>query len=89
MLTLNCRFCNEPVTNIFVDLGISPLSNAFLKKEVIDDTEKKFPLCVYVCDNCFLVQLPEFEKPENIFKDCIVEKIFSTFKNTTLTIRRL
>ena len=69
ILTLNCRFCNEPVTNIFVDLGISPLSNAFLKKEMLNDVEKKFPLCVYVCDNCFLVQLPEFEKPENIFED--------------------
>jgi SAM-dependent methyltransferase len=69
ILTLNCRFCNEPVTNIFVDLGISPLSNAFLKKEMLNDVEKKFPLCVYVCDNCFLVQLPEFEKPENIFKN--------------------
>ena len=69
ILTLNCRFCNEPLTNIFVDLGISPLSNAFLKKEMLDNVEKKFPLCVYVCDNCFLVQLPEFEKPENIFKN--------------------
>ena len=68
-MTLNCRFCNEPLTNIFVDLGISPLSNAFLKKEMLDNVEKKFPLCVYVCDNCFLVQLPEFEKPENIFKN--------------------
>jgi len=45
------------------------LSNAFLKKEMLDNVEKKFPLCVYVCDNCFLVQLPEFEKPENIFKN--------------------
>ena len=69
ILTLNCRFCNEPITNIFVDLGISPLSNAFLKKEMLDNVEKKFPLCVYVCNNCFLVQLPEFEKPENIFKN--------------------
>jgi SAM-dependent methyltransferase len=69
ILTLNCRFCNKPITNIFVDLGISPLSNAFLKKDMLDNVEKKFPLCVYVCNNCFLVQLPVFEKPENIFED--------------------
>ena len=69
ILALNCRFCNELLTNIFVDLGTSPLSNAFLKKEMLDNVEKKFPLCAYVCDNCFLVQLPEFEKPENIFED--------------------
>ena len=69
ILTLNCRFCNEPLTNIFADLGTSPLSNRFLKKEMLGETEKKYPLCVHVCDNCFLVQLSEFETPENIFED--------------------
>jgi SAM-dependent methyltransferase len=78
-MILNCRFCNELLTKIFVDLGISPLSNAFLKKEMLDGSEKKYPLCAYVCDNCFLVQLPEFEKPENIFKDYAY---FSSYSNT-------
>ena len=36
---------------------------------MLDKTEKKYPLCVHVCDNCFLVQLSEFETPENIFRD--------------------
>ena len=80
-LVLNCRFCNEPLNNIFVDLGIFPLSNAFLKKEMLDKLEKKYPLCVYVCDNCFLVQLPEFEKPENIFEDYAY---FSSYSSTWL-----
>ena len=81
ILVLNCRFCSEPVTHIFVDLGIAPLSNAFLKKEMLNDVEEKFALCVYVCDNCFLVQLPEFEKPENIFKDYAY---FSSYSSTWL-----
>ena len=81
ILAINCRFCNEPLTNIFVDLGISPLSNAFLKKEMLDDLEKKHPLCAYVCDNCFLVQLPEFEKPESIFEDYAY---FSSYSSTWL-----
>lgn len=81
ILVLNCRFCNEPLTNIFVDLCTSPLSNAFLKKEMLDDSEKKHPLCAYVCDNCFLVQLPEFEKPENIFEDYAY---FSSYSSTWL-----
>ena len=81
ILALNCRFCNELLTNIFVDLGTSPLSNAFLKKEMLDNVEKKFPLCAYVCDNCFLVQLPEFEKPENIFEDYAY---FSSYSSTWL-----
>ena len=81
ILAINCRFCNESLTNIFVDLGISPLSNAFLKKEMLDDLEKKHPLCAYVCDNCFLVQLPEFEKPESIFEDYAY---FSSYSSTWL-----
>ncbi len=81
ILILNCRFCNEPLTTKFVDLNISPLSNAFLKKEMLEEVEKKYPLCVYVCDNCFLVQISEFEKPENIFEDYAY---FSSYSNTWL-----
>ena len=81
ILALNCRFCNESLTNIFADLGTSPLSNAFLTKEMLGNLEKVYPLCVYVCDNCFLVQLPEFEKPENIFEDYVY---FSSYSSTWL-----
>jgi 2-polyprenyl-3-methyl-5-hydroxy-6-metoxy-1,4-benzoquinol methylase len=81
ILTLNCRFCNESLTNIFADLGTSPLSNAFLTKEMLSNLEKIYPLCAYVCDNCFLVQLPEFEKPENIFEDYVY---FSSYSSTWL-----
>ena len=81
ILTLNCRFCNESLINIFADLGASPLSNAFLTKEMLSNLEKIYPLCAYVCDNCFLVQLPEFEKPENIFSDYAY---FSSFSSSWL-----
>lgn len=81
ILTLNCRFCNKSLTNIFADLGTSPLSNAFLTKEMLSNLEKIYPLCAYVCDNCFLVQLPEFEKPENIFEDYAY---FSSYSSTWL-----
>ena len=80
-MTLNCRFCNESLTNIFVDLGTFPLSNAFLTKRMLNNFEKIYPLCAYVCDNCFLVQLPEFEKPENIFEDYAY---FSSYSSTWL-----
>ena len=80
-MVLNCRFCNEPLSNKFVDLGTSPLSNAFLTKEMLVDSEKKYPLCAYVCDNCFLVQLPEFEKPRKIFEDYAY---FSSYSSTWL-----
>ena len=80
-LVLSCRFCNKPLTDTFVDLGMSPLSNAFLKKEMLNDLEKKYPLCAYVCNSCFLVQLPEFEKPENIFEEYAY---FSSYSSTWL-----
>ena len=62
-----CRFCSCKITKIFVDLGTMPLSNSFLEYENLNKPEKKFPLKVFVCENCFLVQIPEFETPENIF----------------------
>ena len=71
MITLNfkCRFCDSSLKEIFVDLGMSPLANAYLKSDKLNDKEAFFPLRVYVCTNCFLVQLPEFESPEKIFSD--------------------
>ena len=64
-----CRFCNSSLKTIFIDLGISPLSNSFLRYEDLEDLEKKYPLKVFVCEDCFLVQIPEFETPENIFNE--------------------
>ncbi|WP_299290896.1 class I SAM-dependent methyltransferase [Nitrosopumilus sp.] len=64
-----CRFCNSSINNVFVDLGISPLSNSFLKENDLSEPEKKFPLKVLVCQKCFLVQIPEFETPDNIFSE--------------------
>jgi len=81
IMTFNCRFCNESLKHIFLDLGKSPLSNSFLKKEMLNQPEQFYPLCVYVCDKCFLVQLPEYENPENIFGDYVY---FSSYSDTWL-----
>jgi len=69
MVKSNCRFCQTPLSKTFVDLGMSPISNAFLKSKQLDRAEKFYPLHTYVCDNCFLVQLEEFETPEQIFSN--------------------
>jgi 2-polyprenyl-3-methyl-5-hydroxy-6-metoxy-1,4-benzoquinol methylase len=65
----NCRFCQNPLQNTFVNLGGSPISNDFLTIEQVDKSEKFYPLHTYVCDRCFLVQLPEVESREHIFGD--------------------
>ena len=64
-----CRFCATPLKYTFADLGMSPLSNNYLKQEHLLEMEPFLPLHVFVCEKCFLVQLPEFEAPENIFSD--------------------
>jgi SAM-dependent methyltransferase len=65
----SCRFCGTQLHHIFLDLGLSPLANAYLREEDLKREEPQFPLRVYVCDECLLVQLEEWESPENIFGD--------------------
>jgi len=67
--SLACRFCATPLRHLFCDLGMSPLSNAYVRPEALQQMEPFYPLTVYVCERCFLVQLPAYETPENIFSD--------------------
>lgn len=64
-----CRFCAAPLQVSFCDLGMSPLSNAFLDASALVKMEPFYPLHAYVCAQCLLVQLEEFESPEHIFGD--------------------
>jgi SAM-dependent methyltransferase len=68
-MSINCRFCQEPLTESFVNLGVSPLANSYLTAEKLTEMEPHYELHPRVCSNCFLVQLPAFETPENIFGD--------------------
>lgn len=80
-MSKSCRFCNSRLQHTFVDLGMSPLSNAFISQEKLDRAEKFYPLHAYVCDNCFLVQLEAFESPEEIFSDYVY---FSSYSDSWL-----
>ena len=64
-----CRFCGSALERTFADLGMSPVSNAFLKREQLNLRESFYPLHAYVCGECLLVQLEQFESPEAIFND--------------------
>jgi len=81
MNLINCRFCETPLRHTFVDLGMSPLSNSYLKPEDSQKMEPFYPLHVYICENCYLVQLPEFQSPEKIFRDYAY---FSSYSETWL-----
>lgn len=80
-----CRFCKHPLKHTFVDLGMSPLSNSFIKAENLQDRESFYPLHTYVCDQCFLVQLEEFVSPETIFSDYVY---FSSYSDSWLNHAR-
>ena len=67
--SLACRGCGHALHHTFVDLGLSPLANSYVRADQLNQMEPFFPLHVYVCDRCLLVQLPEFESPERIFSD--------------------
>jgi len=76
-----CRFCATPLENEFVNLGLSPISNAFIKPELVDQEEPFYPLHAFVCGECFLVQLEEFESPDEIFSDYVY---FSSYSDSWL-----
>ena len=64
-----CRFCGSVQNHTFVDLGMMPLANKNLNVYELARMERFYPLHVFVCEACFLVQLPEVESPEYIFSD--------------------
>jgi SAM-dependent methyltransferase len=73
-----CRFCGAPLAHTFVDLGMSPIANNILSEEQLTAMEPFFPLHALACDQCFLVQLEEFESPESIFSDYSYFSSYST-----------
>ena len=74
----SCRFCGAPLTQTFTNLGMSPIANNYLTEEQLGRMEPFFPLHALVCDQCFLVQLEEFESPEAIFSDYAYFSSYST-----------
>jgi 2-polyprenyl-3-methyl-5-hydroxy-6-metoxy-1,4-benzoquinol methylase len=69
MAIAKCRFNGQPLHKIFVDLGMSPLANAYLTTEQLNNAEKFYPLQAYVSEDTLLVQLEQFETPDHIFSD--------------------
>jgi SAM-dependent methyltransferase len=64
-----CRFCSTPLRQTVVDLGMSPLCESYLTADQLNQMEPYYPLHVYVCHRCFLVQVEEYVSPEAIFRE--------------------
>ena len=76
-----CRSCGAKLERTFVDLGMSPLANSYIKPDHLNRMEPFYPLHVYVCEKCLLVQLQQFSTPSDIFSDYAY---FSSFSDSWL-----
>lgn len=79
---MNCRFCENPLSREFVDLVNSPPSNSYLRAEQLGEAEVFYPLKVFVCEKCLLVQIDEFKKADEIFDENYA--YFSSFSKSWL-----
>ncbi len=79
---MKCRHCNTQLKYVFADLGCSPVSNAMLSTEQLNEPESYYLLKIFVCDNCFLVQVDELQKADKIFDEEYT--YFSSFSTSWL-----
>ena len=66
---MKCRFCNNELSYGFIDLINAPLSNSILTEEELNEPEIFFPLKLFICEKCFLVQIDEYQKSNEIFNE--------------------
>ena len=81
-----CRFCRAPLKHTFVDLGMSPLCESLITEEQLNLMEPFYPLHVFVCEECFLVQLLEYVTPHDIYSEYAY---FSSYSDSWLEHARL
>ncbi len=64
---MNCRHCHSPLRDLFLDLGHAPLSNGYLTPEALRAPEVTYPLRLFVCSECRLVQTEDHTAADKIF----------------------
>ncbi|HRQ57967.1 MAG TPA: class I SAM-dependent methyltransferase [Azoarcus taiwanensis] len=65
---MNCRHCQAPLHHVFLDLGFAPPSNAYLSDADLRRPETSFPLKLFVCDHCWLVQTEDYVASDELFR---------------------
>ena len=64
---MNCRHCRHPLEHVFLDLGFAPPSNAYLGGADLGKPERYYPLKLYVCEHCWLVQTEDYAQADDLF----------------------
>ena len=76
-----CRSCGSTHSLPVIDLGLQPLANNLLRPEDLGKPEPRFPLAVFVCSDCWLMQITDTVPPVDLFSDYIY---FSSFSDAML-----
>ena len=79
--SLQCRSCGRPELEMVLSLGSTPLANALITAEQLDQPESTYPLDLAFCPRCTLVQITETVPPEELFREYLY---FSSFSDTML-----
>lgn len=66
---MRCRSCNGSNLQLFADLGHTPPSNAYLSLQQLSEPEVTYPLRVKICVDCWLAQVDDDRKPEELFTE--------------------
>lgn len=77
---MNCRHCYATLQHVFLDLGFAPPSNAYLSASDLQAPEQYFPLKLFVCDKCWLVQTEDYSRSDELFT-----KDYAYFSSTSTT----
>jgi SAM-dependent methyltransferase len=77
---MNCRHCHAALEQVLLDLGAAPPSNGYLTSDRLRAAEKWYPLRVFVCSNCWLVQTEDYADRQEFFSDDYA--YFSSFSKT-------
>lgn len=80
-MTFHCRSCQSDRMRRIVDLGATPLANALLRPGPDKVAEKRYPLDLVVCQDCWLVQITETVPPDDLFSHYLY---FSSFSDTAI-----
>jgi SAM-dependent methyltransferase len=78
---LRCRLCTDPLGRPVWDLGAAPLANGYRRPEQLAEQEPHYPLRLYLCERCTLLQLEAVATPERIFREYAY---FSSYSTTLL-----
>ena len=64
---MKCRHCSTTLHHVFLDLGSAPPSNSYVSYEDLATPEQTYPLRLFVCDHCWLVQTEDFARAYRAF----------------------